>query len=78
MPINMTMVILTKTNGDTIAVNPDRIDYLEEGTPVCVTMVDGHTFDVREDLVTVIARVREYRASVLALADELEIYRHPS
>jgi flagellar protein FlbD len=58
------MIPLTRPDGTTFLINPDRIEVVEE-TPDCVvTMADGRKLLVRESAVEVAARFRAYQRSI--------------
>lgn len=63
-----TMILLTRLNGTTFAVNPDLVERIQEQPDTTVVLVDGTTFIVTETVEEVIAEVAEYRARVIALA----------
>ena len=58
------MIPLTRPDGSTFLVNPDRIEIVEE-TPDCVvTMADGKKLLVRESAGEVATRFRAYQKSI--------------
>ena len=58
------MIPLTRTDGSSFLVNPDRIEFVEE-TPDCVvTMADGKKLLVRESANEVAARFRAYQRAI--------------
>ena len=58
------MIPLTRPDGSSFLVNPDRIEFIEE-TPDCVvTMADGKKLLVREGAGEVAARFRAYQRSI--------------
>lgn len=58
------MIPLTRPDGSSFLVNPDRIEFIEE-TPDCVvTMADGKKLLVRESAREVAARFRSYQRSI--------------
>ena len=66
------MILLSRLNGQQIAVNADLIERAEETPDTVLTLVDGTKYVVAESVQDVIDRVRHYRASVLVAAKELE------
>ncbi len=62
------MIIVTKLNNSQFAVNPDLIERITSQPDTTITMVDGVTYVVLEDLDEVIDLITEYRAKVLAIA----------
>ncbi|HSF25925.1 MAG TPA: flagellar FlbD family protein [Actinomycetes bacterium] len=65
--------MLTRLNGREFALNPDLLERAEATPDTVVTLVDGTKFVVTESVGEVIDRVRDYRASVLAQAQALEL-----
>ncbi len=58
------MIPLTRPDGTSFLVNPDRIEIVEE-TPDCVvTMADGKKLLVRESAQEVATRFRSYQRSI--------------
>ena len=58
------MIPLTRPDGTSFLVNPDRIELVEE-TPDCVvTMADGKKLLVRESAAEVASRFRTYQRSI--------------
>jgi flagellar protein FlbD len=68
----MTMIMLTRLNGPSFALNPDLIERAEATPDTVITLCDGHKVLVSESVEELIERVRAYRASVLALVERLE------
>jgi flagellar protein FlbD len=66
-----TMILLTRLNGSTFAVNPDLVERIQEQPDTTVFLVDGTTFIVTESVDEVIAEIAEYRARVIALAHSM-------
>ncbi|HEU0256433.1 MAG TPA: flagellar FlbD family protein [Microbacteriaceae bacterium] len=62
------MILVTRLNGGRLAVNPDLIERITASPDSTITMVDGVCYVVRESLETVIDRIVDYRARVLAVA----------
>ncbi|HZR11963.1 MAG TPA: flagellar FlbD family protein [Acidimicrobiia bacterium] len=66
------MITLTRLNGPPFALNCDLIERVE-GTPdTVITLVDGTKYVVEEGVAEVVARVRDYRASIVALVQAAE------
>ena len=65
------MIPLTRLNGDQVAINPDRIERAEITPDVVLTMSDGTKYVIAETLQELVDRVRYFRASVLALSQQL-------
>lgn len=65
------MILLTRLNGTTFAVNPDLVERIQEQPDTTVVLVDGTTFIVTETVEEVITEIAEYRARVIALAHSM-------
>jgi len=70
---------VTRLNGEHFALNPDLIERVEGHPDTVVFLVDGTRFVVRESVDDVLTEIREYRASILATAYEMDrgTYRSP-
>lgn len=62
------MILLTKLNGDEIALNTALIIRIEQRGDTVVFLVDGNDFLVREPLVEVVTRICRSHAAVLTEA----------
>jgi flagellar protein FlbD len=62
------MIIVSRLNGESLGVNADLIERIEAMPDTVVTLVDGKKILVRETVDELIAKVLEYRASILRLA----------
>ncbi|THG29682.1 flagellar FlbD family protein [Naasia lichenicola] len=62
------MIVLTRLNGSTFAVNPDLIERIQENPDTSIVLVDGTTFIVQESTGEIVDAVASYRARVIALA----------
>jgi flagellar protein FlbD len=67
------MILVTRLNGPAFAVNPDLIERAESTPDTVITLVDGTKFVVAEPVEELIARIRDFRASVIATAQALEV-----
>jgi flagellar protein FlbD len=67
------MIVVTRLNGSTFAVNPDLVERIQESPDTTVLLVDGTTFIVTESVDEVIERVAAYRARVIALAHSMQL-----
>ena len=67
------MILLTRLNGPQFALNPDLIERAEATPDTVLTLCDGHKVLVAESVQELIDLVREYRASVLSLAERLTV-----
>jgi flagellar protein FlbD len=65
------VIILTRLGGHQMAVNPDLFSRAEATPDTVITLVDGHKLVVTEPIQEVIARIRHWRASIVAEAQLL-------
>ena len=74
------MILVTRLNGERFALNPDLIERVEGHPDTVVFLVDGTKYVVSEGVDAVLTGIREYRASILATAYEMDrgTYRSPS
>lgn len=66
------MIVVTRLNGPPLALNCDLIERAEETPDTILTLVDGTKYVVKESVQEIIARIREFRASVVVLAQRLQ------
>lgn len=67
------MILITRLNGPQFALNPDLIERVEATPDTVLTLVDGTKYLISDSVDDVIEKVREYRASVIALAQRIEV-----
>src|SRR5436190_17969851 len=67
------MILITRLNGPQFALNPDLIERVEATPDTVLTLVDGTKYLIADSVDDVIQKVREYRASVIALAQRIEV-----
>ena len=74
------MIRVTRLNGERFALNPDLVERVEGHPDTVVFLVDGTKYIVSESVDEVLVEIREYRASILATAYEMDrgTYRSPS
>ena len=74
------MIRVTRLNGERFALNPDLVERVEGHPDTVVFLVDGTKYIVTESVEEVLVEIREYRASILATAYEMDrgTYRSPS
>jgi flagellar protein FlbD len=65
------MIMLTKLDAKLLALDPDLIERADAAPGTVLTMVDGTTHMVKEEISDVIERVRQFRASLLTGARPL-------
>ncbi|MEO2107789.1 MAG: flagellar FlbD family protein [Actinomycetota bacterium] len=67
------VISLTRLSGQRFALNPDLMERIEATPDTVVSLVDGTKHVVIEDVDQVVALVRHFRASVVALAQHMEV-----
>ena len=67
------MIMLSRLNGLPFALNPDLLERAEATPDTVLTLCDGNKLVVRESVEELVARVRDYRASILQLADQVTV-----
>lgn len=67
------MISLTRLNGQPFALNPDLIERVDVTPDTVLTLVDGAKYLVAESLEQVVAEIRAFRASIVALANQGEV-----
>ncbi len=72
------MIIVTRLNGPPFALNPDLIERADATPDTVLTLVDGTKYLISESVEEVIDSVRQYRASVIALAQHIETAPAPA
>jgi flagellar protein FlbD len=58
-------------NGPVFALNPDLVERADATPDTVITLVDGTKYVVGESLTELVARVRQYRAGVVADAQQM-------
>lgn len=71
------MILVTRLNGPVFAMNPDLIERADSTPDTVVTLVDGTKYVIAESLHEVMARIREFRAAVIATANDFERANDP-
>jgi flagellar protein FlbD len=73
------VIRVTRLNGERFALNPDLVERVEGHPDTVVFLVDGTKYVVSESVDEVLVEIREYRASILATAYEMDrgTYRSP-
>jgi flagellar protein FlbD len=70
------VISLTRFSGQRFALNPDLIERVEATPDTVITLVDGSRQVVREGLDEVVDKVQRFRASVVALSQQMEVVPH--
>ena len=63
------MIMVTRRNGTTFALNPDLLERAEATPDTVLTLVGGTKYVVEESVEQIIDEVRRFRASVVAGAE---------
>jgi flagellar protein FlbD len=66
------MIVLTRLNGPSFALNPDLIERVDATPDTVVTLIGGTKYVVAETIDELLERVREFRAEVVAAAHRFE------
>ena len=72
------MIMLSRLNGLPFALNPDLIERAEATPDTVLTLCDGNKLVIGESVEELVTRVREYRASILSLADQVAVPAPPA
>lgn len=67
------VILVTRFHGPPMALNSDLIERAEATPDTVLTLVDGTKFVVNESVEEIIEKVREFRASIMALAGHLDV-----
>ncbi len=67
------MIIVTRLNGPALALNPDLVQRAECTPDTVITLVDGTKYVVEESVEVLVERIRDFRASVICAAHQMEI-----
>ena len=67
------MIMLSRLNGLPFALNPDLIERAEATPDTVLTLCDGSKLLIGETVEELVARVRDYRASIVSLADTVTV-----
>jgi flagellar protein FlbD len=68
---------LTRLSGPVFALNPDLIERVEATPDTVVTLVNGSKYVVRESLDELTSMILNFRAEIIALAQEPPEMRRP-
>ncbi|MEZ5321063.1 MAG: flagellar FlbD family protein [Microthrixaceae bacterium] len=64
------MILLTRLNGTSLGVNADLIERVESTPDTVLSLIDGTKYVVAEPLPEVVALIVDFRARVIARAEE--------
>jgi flagellar protein FlbD len=68
------MITVTRLNGPAFVLNADLIERIEETPDTVIVLVDGTTYVVIESAEEIVLRIREAKASIIALS---HLIKHP-
>lgn len=71
------MIILTRLNGECFALNSDLVERVDATPDTVITLVDATKYVVSDSLLGVVDAIRDFRASVIARAGELQAISTP-
>jgi len=66
------MIVLTRLNGPSFALNPDLIERVEANPDTVVVLIGGAKYPIAESVEELLERVRDYRGRVIASAHAAE------
>ena len=66
------MILLTRLNGPSFALNPDLIERVDATPDTVITLIGGTKYVVAETIDELLKRVRDYRGQVVASAHLFE------
>ena len=74
------MIRLTRLNGEHFVLNAELIQRVEGHPDTVVTLLEGNKYVVAESVDQVIREIRDYRASIQAVAFQMDrgVYRPPT
>ena len=70
--MELAVILVTRLNGAVFALNVDLVERADATPDTVVTLVDGTKYVIAESLTDLIDLIRDYRASIIALAQRLE------
>jgi flagellar protein FlbD len=71
------MIVLTRLNGPSFALNPDLIERVEANPDTVIVLIGGASYPVAESVEELLERVRDYRSQVIASAHAAEFPEFP-
>jgi flagellar protein FlbD len=67
------MILVTRLNGQPMALNADLIERAESNPDTVVTLVDGTKYVIRDGLEELVHAIREHRAEIMHLASRMDL-----
>ena len=64
------MILVHRLKGEAMFLNADLMESIQATPDTVITMVDGRKLVVAESAEEIVDRIRDFRASILAAADE--------
>jgi len=64
------MILLTRLNGQTFALNPHQIEIIEETPDTVITLISGQKYVVKEPLDKIIELIINYRKKLGIMGNE--------
>jgi flagellar protein FlbD len=72
------MIVLTRLNGPSFALNPDLIERVEADPDTVVVLIGGARYPVDESVDELLERIREFRGQIIASAHAIEFAPTPA
>ena len=72
------MIRVTRLNAEQFALNADLIERVEGHPDTVITLLDGNKYVVAETVDQVIREIRDYRASIQAVAFQMDRGEYPA
>jgi flagellar protein FlbD len=72
------VILLTRLGGPVFALNPDLVERADCTPDTVITLVDGKKYLVAESLPEVISLIRQFRATVVADAQQMTQLQPPA
>jgi flagellar protein FlbD len=66
------MIMVTRLNGPSFALNPDLIERADATPDTVLTLVDGTKYLIAESVDEVVEAIMDYRASIISRAQHIE------
>jgi flagellar protein FlbD len=72
------VIRVTRLNGEHFALNADLIERVEGHPDTVITLLEGNKYVVAESVDQVIREIRDYRASIHAVAFQMDRGQYPA
>jgi flagellar protein FlbD len=70
------MITVTRLNGPAFVLNADLIERIEETPDTVIVLIDGTTYVVIESAEEIVQRIREAKASIIALSHLMQQHQN--